>query len=126
MEPLLGPSDVDAERAKGVVPARRAMSCSPSCQCIASAARHGMAISSAILAHISGLNLFLSVLVASAPLTWRNGYVVPSFHKRFYANLKHLSLDVSLTSRKVLLVYSSAPRPRHFVSRGSFGSAAGS
>ena len=33
------------------------MSFSPICQCIASAARHGMAISSAILAHMSALNL---------------------------------------------------------------------
>ena len=40
---------------KGTTPARRAISCSPRCQCIASAARQGMAISSATLAHISGL-----------------------------------------------------------------------
>lgn len=33
------------------------MSCSPSCQCMASAARQGTAISSATLDHISGLNL---------------------------------------------------------------------
>jgi hypothetical protein len=42
---------------KGTTPARRAMSVSPSCQCIASAARQGTASSSATLAHISGLNL---------------------------------------------------------------------
>jgi hypothetical protein len=42
---------------KGTTPARRAMSASPSCQCIASAARQGTASSSATLAHISGLNL---------------------------------------------------------------------
>lgn len=42
---------------KGTTPARRAMSVSPNCQCIASAARHGSCISSATLAHISGLNL---------------------------------------------------------------------
>lgn len=45
------------EREKGTTPARRAMSASPSCQCIASAARQGTAISSATLDHISGLNL---------------------------------------------------------------------
>jgi len=44
-------------RVKGVTPALLAISCSPICQCMASAARHGMAISSAILAHISALNL---------------------------------------------------------------------
>lgn len=42
---------------KGTTPARRAMSASPSCQCIASAALQGTAISSATLDHISGLNL---------------------------------------------------------------------
>jgi len=47
------------DKEKGTTPARLAISCSPSCQCIASAARHGMAISSATFAHISGLNLFL-------------------------------------------------------------------
>jgi hypothetical protein len=46
-----------AVREKGVTPARRAISCSPICQCIASAARHGMDISSAILDHMSALNL---------------------------------------------------------------------
>lgn len=46
------------DKEKGTTPARRAISCSPSCQCIASAARHGMAISSATFAHISALNLF--------------------------------------------------------------------
>lgn len=44
-------------REKGTTPARRAISCSPSCQCMASAARHGIAISSATLDHISALNL---------------------------------------------------------------------
>src|SRR5271156_6370420 len=42
---------------KGVTPALRAISCSPICQCMASAARHGMDISSAILDHMSALNL---------------------------------------------------------------------
>lgn len=42
---------------KGVTPALRAISCSPICQCIASAARHGIDISSAILDHMSPLNL---------------------------------------------------------------------
>lgn len=50
-------SSVTLESEKGTTPARRAMSASPNCQCIASAARHGIAISSATLAHISGLNL---------------------------------------------------------------------
>lgn len=45
------------ERENGTTPARRAISCSPSCQCMASAARQGMAISSATLDHISALNL---------------------------------------------------------------------
>jgi hypothetical protein len=40
------------DKEKGVTPARRAISCSPSCQCIASAALHGMDISSATGAHI--------------------------------------------------------------------------
>lgn len=44
-------------RVKGVTPALLAISCSPICQCMASAARQGMAISSAILAHMSALNL---------------------------------------------------------------------
>lgn len=42
---------------KGVTPALRAISCSPICQCIASAARHGMDISSAISDHMSALHL---------------------------------------------------------------------
>ena len=41
----------------GVTPARFAISCSPICQCIASTALHGMAISSATFAHISARNL---------------------------------------------------------------------
>ena len=41
----------------GTTPARRAMSCSPSCQCMASAARQGMPSSVARGVHISGLNL---------------------------------------------------------------------
>ena len=45
---------------KGTTPARRAISCSPSCQCMASAALQGIAISSATLDHISALNLRLS------------------------------------------------------------------
>jgi len=53
-----GASALTVVREKGTVPARRAMSASPSCQCMASAARHGTAISSATLAHISGLNLW--------------------------------------------------------------------
>jgi hypothetical protein len=36
----------------GVTPARLAISCSPSCQCMASAARQGIDISSATGAHI--------------------------------------------------------------------------
>jgi hypothetical protein len=53
-----GVSMLALEREKGTTPARRAMSASPSCQCIASAARQGTAISSATLDHISGLNLW--------------------------------------------------------------------
>lgn len=45
-------------REKAVTPARRAISCSPICQCMASAARQGRVISSAILAHMSALNLW--------------------------------------------------------------------
>lgn len=52
-----GVSSEALEREKGTTPARRAMSASPSCQCMASAARHGTAISSATLDQISGLNL---------------------------------------------------------------------
>jgi hypothetical protein len=50
-------STVTLERENGTTPARLAMSASPSCQCIASAARQGTAISSATFDHISGLNL---------------------------------------------------------------------
>jgi hypothetical protein len=42
---------------KAVTPARRAISSSPICQCMASAARQGSIISSAIFDHISALNL---------------------------------------------------------------------
>jgi hypothetical protein len=42
---------------KALTPARWTISCSPICQCMASAARHGNFISSAIFAHISALNL---------------------------------------------------------------------
>lgn len=52
-----GASIEAAESENGTTPARRAMSASPSCQCIASAARQGTAISSATFDHISGLNL---------------------------------------------------------------------
>jgi hypothetical protein len=53
-----GSMEEPPDREKGTTPARRAISCSPSCQCIASAARHGIAISSATFAHISALNLY--------------------------------------------------------------------
>lgn len=43
----------------GTTPARLAISCSPSCQCIFSAARQGIPISLATWLHISCLNLFL-------------------------------------------------------------------
>jgi hypothetical protein len=52
-----GGSLAPLESEKGTTPALLAISCSPSCQCMASAARHGMAISSATFAHISALNL---------------------------------------------------------------------
>lgn len=54
---VVGGSIAALEREKGTTPARRAISCSPNCQCIASAARHGIAISSATFDHISALNL---------------------------------------------------------------------
>lgn len=44
-------------RLKGTVPALRAISSSPRCQCIASAALQGIFISLARIAHISGFNL---------------------------------------------------------------------
>ena len=44
-------------RENGVTPARFAISCSPICQCIASTALHGIAISSATLDHMSARNL---------------------------------------------------------------------
>lgn len=54
---VAGGSIAVLDRENGTTPARRAISCSPSCQCMASAARQGMAISSATLDHISALNL---------------------------------------------------------------------
>ncbi len=57
LRPFGGVSMAALDNEKGTTPARRAISCSPSCQCIASAARQGIAISSAIFDHISGLNL---------------------------------------------------------------------
>lgn len=55
---VVGGSMAALDSEKGTTPARRAISCSPSCQCMASAARQGMAISSATLDHISALNLW--------------------------------------------------------------------
>lgn len=54
---VAGGSTAVLESEKGTTPARRAISCSPSCQCMASAARQGIAISSATFDHISALNL---------------------------------------------------------------------
>lgn len=54
---VAGGSMAELDNENGTTPARRAISCSPSCQCIASAALHGMAISSATFDHISALNL---------------------------------------------------------------------
>jgi len=68
-----GASSVTLERENGTTPARRAMSASPSCQCIASAARHGTAISSATLDHISGLNLGVLVSLASGETAFGKG-----------------------------------------------------
>lgn len=48
----------ELERENGGTPARLAIPSWPSFQCIASAARHGMAISSAIFDHISDMYLF--------------------------------------------------------------------
>ena len=58
-------------RENGTTPARRAISCSPSCQCIASAALQGIPISLATRAHISGLNLlFICLLAAISWVCW--------------------------------------------------------
>lgn len=54
---VVGGSMAALDNENGTTPARRAISCSPNCQCIASAARQGMAISSATFDHISALNL---------------------------------------------------------------------
>lgn len=50
-------------RENGVTPARFAISCSPICQCIASTALQGMAISSATFDHISARNLVMAASV---------------------------------------------------------------
>ena len=57
LRPFGGVSMAMLDSENGTTPARRAISCSPSCQCMASAARHGIDISSAIFDHISALNL---------------------------------------------------------------------
>jgi len=58
-------------RENGTTPARRAISRSPSCQCIASAALQGIPISLATCAHISGLNLlFICLLAAISWVCW--------------------------------------------------------
>jgi hypothetical protein len=101
------------EREKGTTPARRAMSASPSCQCIASAARHGTAISSATLDHISGLNLVFKVSAFSGEQDLGKGE-------------DRSSRECCTTSRKVLQACSSVPRPIHFVFPGSSGNATGS
>lgn len=54
---VAGGSIAVLESENGTTPARRAISCSPNCQCMASAARQGIAISSATFDHISALNL---------------------------------------------------------------------
>lgn len=91
------------ERENGTTPARRAISCSPSCQCMASAARHGMAISSATLDHISALNLLSQKVRVSGLGSLSLGY-------RFVSKP---------TSHINELVCSSYLRPIHFGAPGS-------
>ncbi len=55
--PFGGISTAVLVKVNGLPPARRAISCSPSCQCIASAARQGIDISLAISPHIFSFNL---------------------------------------------------------------------
>lgn len=97
-----GGSFVPLEREKGTTPALLAISCSPSCQCMASAARHGIAISSATFAHISALNLTSSVLGLS-----RGGYLK--------------GLLGRLTFRTVGQACFSGPRPTHSAALDSSG-----
>ena len=91
---------------KGVTPALRAISCSPICQCMASAARHGIDISSAILDHMSALNL--TRLSYQDPVGQISYHVAPH------------------TFRTTSRAYSYDLRPIHSVFRDSSGSGADS
>lgn len=93
---VAGGSMAVLESEKGTTPARRAISCSPSCQCMASAARQGMAISSATFDHISALNL-------------GSGQSIGLLRG-------HQSHTFRITSQ----VYFSCPRPTRFCVQGSF------
>ncbi|KAI9699296.1 MAG: hypothetical protein M1836_002906 [Candelina mexicana] len=63
-------STAELESEKGTTPARRAMSSSPSCQCIASTARQGICISSATFDHMSGLSLLAFVSLSANPTSY--------------------------------------------------------
>lgn len=89
---MAGGSIAALDRENGTTPARRAISCSPSCQCMASAARHGMAISSATLDHISALNLVEVSAVQGAVA----GVFSVSYRSYKRANLFFLSSSHSL------------------------------
>ncbi len=106
----------------GITPARLAISASPSCQCMASAARQGTCISSATLCHISGLNL--------GPLLALSLYAGILGRADFWEECRRYSADSQfawgLTFHRVGRVYSCALRPTHCVSRDSFGSGGGS
>ncbi len=90
------------DKEKGVTPARLAISCSPSCQCMASAALHGIDISSATGAHIWCLNLAGAVLASGLLL---------------------LSHTAPHTSRTTWRAYFYDPHPTHFSSPDNSGNA---
>jgi hypothetical protein len=71
-----GSMEEPLDREKGTTPARRAISCSPSCQCIASAALQGIAISSATFAHISALNLYLFSVHTTTNFGLRTSHII--------------------------------------------------
>lgn len=93
---------------KGTTPALLAISCSPSCQCMASAARQGIAISSATFDHISALNL--NPRLASVHSGWR-GYLLSGGEQRADGFTFHI----------VEPVCSSGPHPTRFVVPGNSG-----
>ncbi len=106
-----GTSVETLDNENGTTPARRAMSASPSCQCIASAARQGTAISSATLDHISGLNLnFISCLLKVEGENKALGFPV----------------NRGSTSRTALRACSCVLRPIRFFAPDNSGSEVGS